>query len=73
MLGILDMFMKATFLGHATVYLETSDTKILIDPFFTGNPHEPTFFAPEARSARAFQPRRDRADVPVLGRGRHAQ
>ena len=32
------MFMKATFLGHATVYLETSDTKILIDPFFTGNP-----------------------------------
>jgi L-ascorbate metabolism protein UlaG (beta-lactamase superfamily) len=30
--------MKATFLGHATVYLETSDTKILIDPFLTGNP-----------------------------------
>ena len=30
--------MNATFLGHATVYLETSDTKILIDPFLTGNP-----------------------------------
>ena len=30
--------MKATFLGHATVYLETSKTKILIDPFLTGNP-----------------------------------
>src|SRR5690349_12606308 len=30
--------MKATFLGHATVYLETNDTKILIDPFLTGNP-----------------------------------
>ena len=30
--------MKATFLGHATVYLETRNTKILIDPFLTGNP-----------------------------------
>ena len=30
--------MKATFLGHATVYLETDKTKILIDPFLTGNP-----------------------------------
>ena len=30
--------MKATFLGYATVYLETSDTKILIAPFLTGNP-----------------------------------
>jgi L-ascorbate metabolism protein UlaG (beta-lactamase superfamily) len=39
MVEILDMFMKATFLlGHTTVYLETSDTKILIDPFLTGNP-----------------------------------
>jgi L-ascorbate metabolism protein UlaG (beta-lactamase superfamily) len=33
--------MKATFLGHATVYLETSETKILIDPFLTGNPKAP--------------------------------
>jgi L-ascorbate metabolism protein UlaG (beta-lactamase superfamily) len=30
--------MKATFLGHATVYLEANKTKILIDPFLTGNP-----------------------------------
>lgn len=30
--------MKATFLGHATVYLETGETKILIDPFLTENP-----------------------------------
>jgi L-ascorbate metabolism protein UlaG (beta-lactamase superfamily) len=30
--------MKATFLGHSTVYLETGNTKILIDPFLTGNP-----------------------------------
>jgi L-ascorbate metabolism protein UlaG (beta-lactamase superfamily) len=30
--------MKATFLGHSTVYLETSKTKILIDPFLTENP-----------------------------------
>jgi L-ascorbate metabolism protein UlaG (beta-lactamase superfamily) len=30
--------MKATFLGHATVYLETGDTTILVDPFLTGNP-----------------------------------
>ena len=30
--------MKATFLGHATVYLESSGTKILVDPFLTGNP-----------------------------------
>jgi L-ascorbate metabolism protein UlaG (beta-lactamase superfamily) len=30
--------MKATFLGHAAVYLEASNTKILIDPFLTGNP-----------------------------------
>src|SRR6202007_513596 len=30
--------MKATFLGHATVYLETDTTKIVIDPFLTGNP-----------------------------------
>jgi L-ascorbate metabolism protein UlaG (beta-lactamase superfamily) len=30
--------MKATFLGHATVYLETDKTKIVIDPFLTGNP-----------------------------------
>lgn len=26
------------WLGHAVVYLETSGTRILIDPFFTGNP-----------------------------------
>jgi L-ascorbate metabolism protein UlaG (beta-lactamase superfamily) len=30
--------MKATFLGHAAVYLETDKTKIIIDPFLTGNP-----------------------------------
>jgi L-ascorbate metabolism protein UlaG (beta-lactamase superfamily) len=30
--------MKATFLGHAAVYLETVKTKIVIDPFLTGNP-----------------------------------
>src|SRR5258707_12603428 len=30
--------MKATFLGHSTVYLEANKTKILIDPFLTGNP-----------------------------------
>jgi L-ascorbate metabolism protein UlaG (beta-lactamase superfamily) len=30
--------MKATFLGHATVYHETHDTKILVNPFLTGNP-----------------------------------
>jgi L-ascorbate metabolism protein UlaG (beta-lactamase superfamily) len=30
--------MKATFLGHSTVYLEATTTKILIDPFLTGNP-----------------------------------
>src|SRR5258708_40373043 len=34
--------MKATFLGHATVYLETNETKILIDPFLTGNPKAAT-------------------------------
>jgi L-ascorbate metabolism protein UlaG (beta-lactamase superfamily) len=30
--------MKATFLGHAAVYLESDKTKIVIDPFLTGNP-----------------------------------
>jgi L-ascorbate metabolism protein UlaG (beta-lactamase superfamily) len=30
--------MKATFLGQAAVYLETDKTKIIIDPFLTGNP-----------------------------------
>lgn len=29
--------MKITFLGHATFYLETGKTKILVDPFITGN------------------------------------
>jgi len=30
--------MKATFLGHAAVYLEFENTRIAIDPFLTGNP-----------------------------------
>ena len=30
--------LKATFLGHSAVRLETKDTTILIDPFFTDNP-----------------------------------
>jgi L-ascorbate metabolism protein UlaG (beta-lactamase superfamily) len=30
--------MKATFLGHAAVYLEFDNTRIAIDPFLTGNP-----------------------------------
>ena len=29
--------MKITFLGHATFYLETGKTKIIVDPFITGN------------------------------------
>ena len=29
---------KVTWYGHATLGLETGGTKILIDPFFTGNP-----------------------------------
>src|SRR5258708_5084879 len=30
--------MKATFLGHAAAYLEFDNTRIVIDPFLTGNP-----------------------------------
>src|SRR5258708_8343858 len=29
--------MKATFLGHSTVYLGANKTRILLDPFLTGN------------------------------------
>ncbi len=30
--------MKITWLGHSAFRLETATAKILIDPFFTGNP-----------------------------------
>ncbi|OLP55443.1 metal-dependent hydrolase [Rhizobium rhizosphaerae] len=30
--------MKITWLGHSAFHLETAQAKILIDPFFTGNP-----------------------------------
>ncbi len=30
--------MKITFLGHSTVYIETQDHRIVIDPFIQGNP-----------------------------------
>lgn len=30
--------MKITYLGHSTVYIDTGDYKLLIDPFITGNP-----------------------------------
>ncbi len=30
--------MKVSFLGHACVYVETDEHKIIIDPFLTGNP-----------------------------------
>lgn len=30
--------MKITYLGHSCVYIETSDHKIVIDPFIAGNP-----------------------------------
>ncbi|HHW73564.1 MAG TPA: metal-dependent hydrolase, partial [Firmicutes bacterium] len=30
--------MKITFLGHACFLLEDSQTKVLIDPYLTGNP-----------------------------------
>jgi L-ascorbate metabolism protein UlaG (beta-lactamase superfamily) len=33
--------MKATFLGHAAVYAETGNTKIIVNPFLTGNPKAP--------------------------------
>ena len=29
---------RVTWLGHATLLVSTADHKILIDPFFTGNP-----------------------------------
>ena len=31
--------MKLTYYGHSAFEIETGDTKILVDPFFTGNPH----------------------------------
>ncbi len=30
--------MKIKWLGHAAFHIETAKSKILIDPFFTGNP-----------------------------------
>ena len=30
--------MKIKWLGHSAFHLETASAKILIDPFFTGNP-----------------------------------
>ena len=30
--------MKITFLGHSTLYIETNDHRIVIDPFIAGNP-----------------------------------
>ena len=33
--------MKLTWYGHAAFRIETGDAKILIDPFFTGNPTFP--------------------------------
>ncbi|MBP2000901.1 L-ascorbate metabolism protein UlaG (beta-lactamase superfamily) [Paenibacillus shirakamiensis] len=30
--------MKLTFLGHSATYLEMGDTRIIIDPYLTGNP-----------------------------------
>lgn len=30
--------MKITFLGHASLQIQIGDTKILVDPFITGNP-----------------------------------
>jgi L-ascorbate metabolism protein UlaG (beta-lactamase superfamily) len=35
------MSIQLTWFGHATWQLETDGTKILIDPFFTGNPSAP--------------------------------
>ncbi|NNE69220.1 MAG: metal-dependent hydrolase [Rhodothermales bacterium] len=31
--------MKITYYGHSTIALEVKGTKVLIDPFITGNPH----------------------------------
>src|SRR5262245_57766328 len=36
------MATRVTWLGHATLLVETSGTRILIDPFFTGNPACPS-------------------------------
>jgi len=30
--------MKLTYLGHSSVYLDTGDYRLIIDPFLTGNP-----------------------------------
>ena len=32
------MATRVTWLGHATLQIDTNGTRILIDPFFTGNP-----------------------------------
>ena len=32
------MSVKLTWYGHATIGVETSGYKLLIDPYFTGNP-----------------------------------
>ncbi len=35
------MAIKITFYGHAILYLETGGYKLLVDPFFKGNPQAP--------------------------------
>ena len=40
---------RVTWLGHATLHLETDGTHVLIDPYFTGNPACPV----KAEQARA--------------------
>ncbi|MEF2965999.1 metal-dependent hydrolase [Paenibacillus sp. M1] len=49
--------MKLTFLGHASVHIDTGDVRLIIDPFLTGNP------------AAAVQAEDIRADYILLTHG----
>lgn len=51
--------MQLTWLGHSACHLQTGDTSILVDPFFTGNPKHP----------QGFEDKLDKVDLIVLTHG----